>query len=477
MKQLFLPTLLGAALLSASCGTSKKTSTSLVTKGQVNYWTTTADQNKLLAPGTPLTFGANNSALPTIAIDSMSVFQGIDGFGYTLTGGSAVMLNQMSKEARKALLQELFGNGKNDIGISYLRVSIGASDLNESAWSYDDIPAGQEDLKLEKFTLALDQAGGKGTGLIPLLKEILAINPNIPILGSPWSPPAWMKDNGATKGGKLLPKYYDVYARYFVKYIQEMKKEGITIDAITIQNEPLHPGNNPSLLMVAEDQRDFVKQALGPVFKQNNIKTKIIIYDHNLDKPEYPMTILADPEAAKYVDGSAFHLYAGKIDVMSKVHEAYPQKNLYFTEQWTGKRTSFRDDLLWHTKNVVIGAMRNWSRNSLAWNLANDTAYKPHTPGGCTECKGALTINNDVVMRNVAYYTVAHASKFIPVGSKRIASNNEGTITTAAFLTPKGDKVLIVCNDAKEAKQFNVKTNSQTFTSTIPAESVITYTW
>src|SRR5690606_11022530 len=196
----------------------------------------------------------------------------------------------------------------------------------------------------------------------PLLKEILAINPAIKIMGSPWSPPVWMKDNGSSIGGSLKTEYHDAYAQYFVKYIQEMKANGITIDAVTIQNEPLHPGNNPSLLMPAEAQKEFVRDHLGPEFEKNNIKTTIIVYDHNADRPDYPITILDDPEAAKYIDGSAFHLYGGTIDAVSQVHDAHPNKNLYFTEQWVGAPGDFAKELTWHTENLIIGAPRNWCK-------------------------------------------------------------------------------------------------------------------
>ena len=180
--------------------------------------------------------------------------------------------------------------------------------------------------------------------VIPVMKEILAINPHIKILGSPWSPPAWMKTNHDTRGGRLLPEYYNVYAKYLVKYIQEMKKNGITIDAITIQNEPLHPGNNPSLLMVAPVEAEFVKNYLGPLFKKEHISTKILVYDHNADRPDYPISILDDKKAAQYIDGSAFHLYGGTIDALTDVHDAHPEKNIYFTEQMVVQYNRHRNE-------------------------------------------------------------------------------------------------------------------------------------
>ena len=395
----------------------------------------------------------------------------MDGFGYTLTGGSAYVINQLSPSVKDNLLKELFGKDINSISISYLRVSMGASDLDGAVYSYNDLPAGEKDLNLEKFDLGKDRID-----LIPLLKQILTINPDIKILATPWSPPVWMKDNAKSIGGNLLPEYYDVYARYFVKYVQSMKNEGIIIDAITPQNEPLHPGNNPSMFMPASAQANFIKQNLGPAFKAAGIATKIIIYDHNADKPEYPLSILGDAGANKYIDGSAFHLYAGDINVLSQVHDAYPGKSIYFTEQWTSSEGNFSGDLKWHLKNVVIGSMRNWSKVALEWNLANDPAYGPHTAGGCTQCLGALTIGSTIT-RNVAYYIIAHASKFVPPGSVRIGSNTSGNLVNVAFKTPAGKKVLIVLNEGQSDASFNLKLADKWAILSLSAGSVGTYLW
>ncbi len=412
------------------------------------------------------------SSGPVIHVDDKQSFQSIDGFGFCLTGGSAFHIHNMDAASRAALLKELFATDGNNIGTSYLRVSIGASDLDEKVFSYDDLPEGQTDTLMEKFSLEPDKAW-----LIPVLKEILAINPAIKILGSPWSPPTWMKINNNSKGGSLKPEYYNAYAKYFVKYIQSMKAEGITIDAITIQNEPLHPGNNPSLLMPANEQSAFIKQSLGPAFKSAGIATKIIIYDHNADRPDYPMSILADKDAAQYVDGSAFHLYAGPIDTLSKVHDAYPEKNLYFTEQWVGAPGNLPEDLKWHIKNLIVGATRNWCKVSLQWNLAANSKQEPHTPGGCTECLGAVTIDGNQVKRNSAYYIIAHAAKFVRPGSVRISSNTVNNLPNVAFKTPDGKKVLIVINESNTTQPFTIDYNGNTVTASLNGGAAGTYVW
>lgn len=440
-----------------------------------SLWLTKADRSVLFEKQKDvLSFkpiGNNNF---TINVDDKQTYQPIDGFGFALTGGSAMHIIRMSANSRVALLKELFATNDNNIGVSYIRLSIGASDLNEKVFSYDDMPTGQTDPTLKHFDLGPDRRD-----VIPVMKQILAINPAIKILGSPWSPPAWMKTNEDTRGGRLKSEYYSTYAKYLVKYIQGMKAQGIPIDAITIQNEPLHPGNNPSLLLPAPDEALFIKNNLGPAFKAAGIKTKIILYDHNADRPDYPIFILNDPAARKYVDGSGFHLYGGDIEALTDVHNAHPDKNIYFTEQMVVEpENSTTIDIISPVKRLIIGATRNWSRNVLEWNLAADPDYKPYTGrGGCPSCQGAVTIDKDAIKRNIAYYSIAHASKFVRPGSVRIASNNSDKLPNVAFKTPDGKKVLIVANTSDSAQSFNIKYQGKALTTTLDKGSVGTYIW
>lgn len=441
----------------------------------LEYWLTTPDKSSLFENiPSAVKFTSEENTLPIIEVDTNKAYQEMDGFGYALTGGSAWLLNQkMSPAKRAALLKELFGTEGNAIGVSYLRVSIGASDLDARVFSYNDMPAGKTDPELKGFSIEPDK-----TDLIPILKEILAINPDIKIMGSPWSAPAWMKDNGSPKGGSLKPEFYSAFANYFVKYIQAMDKEGIYIDAITLQNEPENPKNNPSMVMTAEQQAEFVKKHLGPAFESAGINTKIVVFDHNCDHPEYPIAILNDADAKKYIDGSAFHLYLGEINALSKVHDAHPDKHVYFTEQWTSPQGTFEGDLEWHTKHLTIGATRNWSRNVLEWNLAADPEFNPHTDqGGCTMCLGALTIANDEATRNVSYYIIAHASKLVRPGSKRIWSNEPEGLINVAFKRPDGKKVLLLLNENDVPKEFGIRSNGKTAVVNIPAKAVATLMW
>jgi glucosylceramidase len=378
-------------------------------------------------------------------------------------------------------------------------LTIGASDLNSFVFSYDDLKEGETDLKLEKFDLGQDKKD-----VIPVMQEILKVSPGIKILASPWSPPTWMKTNGKVKAGGLKPDCYRVYAQYFVKYIQEMKKVGITIDAITTQNEPINANNTPSLRMSAAEQADLIKNHLGPEFEKAGLATKIVLFDHNLDRPDYPLTILNDPEAAKYVNGSGFHHYGGDMSAMTIIHNAYPDKSLYFTEQMVVERPgSTTIDIVGQVKRLIIGTTLNWSRNTILWNLAADPLNDPHTDdGGCSMCQGAVTIKGDSVTRNIAYYVVAHASKFVKPGSVRISSTQKGDMSVSltndeerkevvrvatfansealpnvAFRTPEGKIVLIVANDSWNVSSFRIQYKSQTATLRLNPGAVGTYIW
>ncbi len=470
----FLPSYYAIVLISCiSLCLNFSNARSQVINSEVGVWITTADRASLLKRSEPLQFKEQAATGALIEIDTSVTYQTMDGFGFALTGGSAQLINQkLNAIERTRLLQELFLTGPNEIGISYLRISIGASDLDGHVFSYDDLPEGETDVSLLKFSLQEDQKN-----LIPVLKQILTLNPHIKIMASPWSPPIWMKSNRLAKGGSLNPEYYHTYAHYFVKYILGMAREGIAIDALTIQNEPENPNNTPSLVMTATEQNAFIKNQLGPAFKAAGITTKIILYDHNCDHPEYPISILNDAVTRSFVDGSAFHLYAGDITALSTVKTAHPDKNIYFTEQWTSADGDFGNDLLWHTKNLIIGATRHWSKVVLEWNLASDQNFNPHTTdGGCERCMGALTIDK-TIKRNASYYVIAHASKFVVPGSIRIQSNQIDNLNNVAFISPLGKKIVIVVNESKSKKVFAIRYKNTIANTSLPAGAVGTFSW
>lgn len=453
---------------------ASKSSSSGKNKESVQFWLTSPSSDLLFQKQQNIIsiHEFRDDSIPVIDINSGQTFQAIDGFGNCLTDGSAMLLKKMSPGSRKEILNELFATDGKNIGISYLRISLGASDLSNKPFTYDDLTAGETDFDLKKFSLDENRKV-----LIPVLRDILKINPSVKILASPWSAPTWMKTNNDFKGGSLKKECYDVYARYFVRYIREMKFEGIDIEAITIQNEPLNEGNVPSMFMSAEDQALFIKQNLGPAFAEAGLTTKIIVYDHNADKIIFPLTVLRDPDAAKYIDGSAFHLYGGKIEALSEVQAEFPGKNLYFTEQWIGAPGNLAADLVWHTRTLIIGATRNWCRNVLEWNMASDPENNPHTIGGCDRCLGTITISGDSIKRNPAYYILAHAAKFVRPGSVRISSVMAENLPNVAFKTGEGRIVLIVVNDGKEPGEFLVRYNGKSFKAKLENGAVGTFVW
>jgi glucosylceramidase len=465
---------LAATLLALTLATAAASAQTPATSS-VSLYLTSPDRSALLALQPPIAFTPSTAAASqVITVNPAKTYQTIDGFGFALTGGSAQLLMHMDAAKRAALLHELFTRTGDGIGVSYLRLTVGSSDMNANVYSYDDLAPGDTDVDMAHFSLEPDKAD-----VIPIMKQILAIDPKIKTLASPWSAPLWMKTNGGAQGGVLLPKYFPAYATYLTKYVEGMKAEGIPIDTITIQNEPLNEKNTPSMLMLSPEQAIFIKHDLGPDFRKAGIRTGIVLYDHNLDHPLYPLSILQDPAAARYVAGSGFHLYGGTVDAMTDVHNAFPTKNIYFTEQSITQRDN--NPLMPISRpvaRVMIGVSRNWSKNILLWNLAADPNNGPHTNnGGCTGCSGALTIDGDNVRRNIAYYTVAQVSKFVPPGSIRIDSNDLDTLPNVAFRTPDGKKVLVVSNITDTPQTFDVHTGPKTFTSTLPAGNVGTYVW
>ncbi len=488
-KWLLVPTMLAAiAVLYYSCKKDAKQvanapnvpsfhSLNRAGNEPVSIWETTTDQSKLLQQQAGVNFATDAGTNPTtITVDENTTYQTIDGFGYALTGGSASLISGLGAN-QSAFLTDIFSTAPGHVGSAFVRITIGASDLSSSDFTYDDMPSGQTDVNLNNFSISKEM-----TDLVPVLKKIIAVNPSIKILATPWTAPVWMKTgttgNGGFTGGSLNTAYYDAYARYFVKYIQAMAGQGITIYAITPQNEPLNPNNNPAMTMQSNEEANFIKNNLGPEFSANGIHTKIIAYDHNCDQPGYPEAVLGDAGANPYVDGSAFHLYAGDISALTTVHNAYPNKNVYFTEQFIGGPGNFGGDFSWHMNNLIIGAPRNWSRVVLEWNLAADPNYNPHTSGGCTTCLGAVTISGNNYTKNTAYYTVAHASEFVQAGAVRISSNTfSGGVQDVAFKNPDGSKVVVALNTASSSQSFKIKWGSESFTYSLPAGAAATFKW
>lgn len=433
---------------------------------------TKADKTTLLQPIMRVSFSDSiHQHIPELIIDTSIRYQPVEGFGAALTGSSAFVLNRyLDAGKRSALLKELFT--PDGAGLDYLRITIGASDFSLHDFSYNDT---EDDTLMENFSLEPDH-----TDLIPVLKEILQLNPSLKIMASPWSAPAWMKTNGSMTGGSLKRASFPAFARYLSQYILEMEKLGITIDAISVQNEPLHgTARYPCMYMSATDQRDFIRDHLGPEFESKKIAAKILLYDHNWDRPLYGDTILQDKNAARFAWGTAFHAYGGSVTAMTELKQLHPDKHIYFTEISGGRWAPvFGDNLKWYAENIIIGTMRNWSRNALFWNLALDEKDGPQNRG-CSDCRGVVTVNsNGTIDRNEEYYALAHAGKFIRQNAYRVETRLESSdLQHVGFVLPDGSKTVLILNKNPETLQIAVREGSGTARVILEGNAFYTLTW
>ncbi len=481
-KWILLSALLVLALLFYSLAVPS--GTGIETSAEV--WLTTGDQTNLLTKKAPVVFTNQESSEEklTVKVSPEVRYQTMDGFGAAITGSSAYLINhQMTEAQRNSLLGDLFT--EDGIRLSFVRHTIGASDFSvdengqPSSYTYDDIDSGT-DYGLEHFSI------DKDADVVSLLQNMLKNNHAVKILGTPWTAPPWMKYGENTYNGWYLdytnPKVYAAYADYFVKYIQAYEAKGIPIYGLTVQNEPAFtsPGY-PSMSMGAEEQARFIRDYLGPAFIRQGIETKIIAFDHNWKLGEaYAGKVLGDSAAASYIDGTAYHCYEGSPEAMSAVQSDFPDKNIYFTEcsggQWS---PDFGDNLSWQMSNLIIGAPRNAAKTVLFWNLALDPDGGP-TNGGCEDCRGVVTVNPATgdVEKNVEYYALGHASKFVDPGAVRIASTRyEGKLETVAYENPDGSLVLIAANPGTEELTFSAEWNGRSFSYSLPPKSAATFKW
>ncbi len=445
--------------------------------GAVKAWVTLTDRTQLLAPLEGLVLGAASPLPLNIEVDPGKRYQEMVGFGANISDASAWLIqNRMNPTQRQALMEDLFGKPPG-LGLSFTRLTIGASDFSRSHYSLDDVPKGQTDYPLAKFSIDPMRAE-----VLPVVKRALAINPKLQVMASTWSAPAWMKSNDSLIQGALRPEAYGAFAQYLSKFADAMEAEGVPLFALTLQNEPhFEPKDYPGMRVSSEARARLIGDHLGPLLAKRGKPVRILDWDHNWDEPQAPLAVLADAKARPFVAGVAWHCYAGDVAVQAQVHDAYPDKEAYMTECSGGEwKPHWRETLPWYMRHLIIGTTRGWAKGVLLWNLALDQQHGPHL-GGCSDCRGVVTIDATTgeVTRNLDYYALAHASRFVRPGARRIESTTGvERLESVAFHNSDDDSiVLIVLNSAANARHFSVSSGTRSFAHRMPGASVATFVW
>jgi glucosylceramidase len=456
----------------ASCSSSRDRSTSVA-----QAWITTPDRSRLLSPEPDLPIRSlPDSAHVVIDVDERTSYQTIVGFGAAMTDASAYLINHKLGARRDTIMRELFGRNPG-LGLSFVRVPMGASDFSSTHYSYDDMPVGQTDSTLAHFSIDADRADK-----LPLLKQARAINPRLALVASPWSAPGWMKTTRSLYQGTLRPEAYDSFAEYFRKFVQAYAAAGVPIYAVTLQNEPAYePANYPGMRLDAAVRAELIGKHVGPRFASAGIPSLILDWDHNWDLPSQPLAVLSDSTARRYIAGVAWHCYAGDVGAQDTVHAAHPDKDVYFTECSGGEWSpAFADNLNFLVGTLLIGSTRAWAKGVALWNLALDEQGGPHL-GGCGNCRGVITINvaSGAVTRNVEYYALAHASEFVRPGAHRVASStNVNGLQSVAFKNADdGSKVLVVLNTGATDVSFAIHAGDKAIPYSIRGGAVVTLRW
>jgi glucosylceramidase len=470
-----------------------------VSAQSVAVYQTTPDLRVALSQRQQLHFStkaAPPATAPLITVDDTQRFQEIDGFGASLTDAAAwLFAKKLTPAQADAAFKTLFSR-KNGIAVSFLRQPIGSSDLSATVYSYDDLcvqsgttacttPPGVNDYKLEHYSLKHDEEY-----ILPQLRQALAINPDLKVIVTPWSPPGWMKTSGTMIGAyqdeknhsSLRPEAYDALANYLVKTIQGYQAAGVPIFGLTMQNEPLYtPPTYSGMLMLATEQAAFLANNLGPALAAAHLNPKVMVYDHNWDKPEYSETVLKDPKAYAFSAGTAWHHYGGEPSVMTKFHQEFPDKGQWVTEA-SGEATE-KGNILAQQATELVNVTRNWAKSYVLWALATDQNRGPHV-GGCAICRGLVTIDltnpaKPTVKPETDYYVIGHASKFVLPGAVRIASDEPaGTqLKDVAFRNPNGAVVLYTVNNGTASQDIRIAFHGKIVAAAIPAGAVATFVW
>ncbi|MCP5516984.1 MAG: hypothetical protein H7A45_06965 [Verrucomicrobiales bacterium] len=445
-------------------------------------WVSTSDGRLRLAAQPSLSFGPSGETSGVrIAVQPEGVRQPVLGLGSSLEPATCWNLSLMEAADRRQVLRRLL-DPVEGIGMSLMRICIGTPDFTGDEWyTYDDLPPGATDPELGRFSIERDRRY-----ILPVLREARAVNPDLRFFASPWSPPGWMKTTGSVIGGELKPEWYAAYARYFVRFIQAYAAEGIPVHAVTIQNEPGVDRAKerdpdwfyPSCHWTGEQERDFIRDHLGPTFERHGLGTEIWCYDHNYnvrrqgDDPGlgYPRTILSDPAAARYVDGVAFHGYAGRPTGMRMFHEEFPEVPLYFTETSVyGVQGAVQ----------IIEFLRNWAGSYSAWVTILDEHQQPNN-GPFDADPTCVIFHSDTrqVSYEFDYFMYGQFMKFIRPGARRIESTPEGgPLPNVAVRNPDGALVLVLANPSARERPFTLVCGDQQARGSALPASVTTLRW
>lgn len=440
--------------------------------------------SQLFAPQPSVAFTpAAEASTGTVVVDSTQQYQTVDGFGAAFTDSAAYLLNEVAqKDQLAAVMKDLFTREGNGIGLSFMRNPVGSSDLARSLYTFDDMPLGQSDPTLQNFSIAHDEVD-----IVPIIRQAIALNPQMKLVATPWSPPGWMKFPPLISGGWLTATWDNEtsFANYLVKYLKAYEADGIHFDYITIQNEPRYPiPTYPSMRMNRQEQLEVLQNHVLPAFAANNITTKVLVYDHGWSVPSYPQFVLSglSAEQLKQVAGTAWHGYDGTPGAQQNMQNQFPALGNWMTELSGGTwvNDQFSSDFLGITQ-----VLRNSAKAYVKWSLALDEQHGPNIakvtglPGGCDTCNPIVTVNSQTgnVTKDVEYYTLGQYSKFVLPGAVRIYSSNTPAIASVAFANPDGSTALIAYNSSASSAAFQVQWGGSSFSYTLPALAAATFTW
>ncbi|MFK4692426.1 ricin-type beta-trefoil lectin domain protein [Streptomyces pristinaespiralis] len=452
---------------------------------QVNIWLTTTDDSggrhvtRGLQQQSPLNFQSGTGGGGTnITVDENTRYQTFTGGGASFTDTAAWLMKgsgALSQATRDATMRKLF-SPTDGIGLSFVRNPMGGSDLARFGYTYNDLPAGQTDLSLSRFSIAHDLQD-----VLPLTKQAEQLNPSLTLVASPWTAPAWMKDSGQLNGGWLKAENYGTYADYFVKYLQAWRDQGVPVDYVTAQNEPTCCGGYPSMSWNASGLAYFTKSELLPKLANAGLPTKVLAHDWNWDTYDaYAAQTVNDAAVRSHPNfgGVAWHGYGGNVSKQTDVHNQYPQLDAFQTEHSGGTwiANQQREDMM-----NIIDYTRNWAKSVTKWSLAVDQNRGPHN-GGCGTCDGLITVHNGdsrhgQVDFTIEYYTMGHLTKFVKPGAHRIASTGSSAVPNVAWRNPDGSKALIAYNDSSSAQMMTVNWGGQRYTYSLPGRTSATFTW